>query len=166
MLEIKINGDELHKIAQKEEQLLLDEKPVDWSCVHLPDGTFSILYKNKSYRAECTALDKTLKTALIEVNGRQYRVEIKEPIDRLLKEMGLNERVNRKINQIKAPMPGMVLKIMVEPGQQLQKDDPLLVLEAMKMENIFKTPEAAIVKEIKVKEQTAVEKGQVLIIME
>lgn len=166
MIEIKVNGAETHQVVEKEEQLLLDDQPVTWSSSPLPDGSFSILYGNKSYRAELVELNKELKTVLVKINDQEYKLEMKEPIDRLLEQMGLNQRVAHRVNQIKAPMPGMVLKIMVEIGQQLQKDDPVLILEAMKMENIFKAPEAAVVKEIKVKEHTAVEKGQILVVME
>lgn len=166
MLEIKVNGSAAYKVAQKEEQLLLDDKPVDWSCEPLGDGSFSIILDHRSYRAELLALDAEQKTVRIQVNGRVYDLEISEPIDRLLKKMGLNERVVARTNEIKAPMPGMILNIMVSVGQQLQKGDPVLILEAMKMENIFKAPETAVVKEIKVKEHTAVEKGQVLVVME
>lgn len=80
--------------------------------------------------------------------------------------MGLNNTLQHKINQIKSPMPGMVLDILVRPGQKLAKGDPVLVLEAMKMENVFKAPEDSVVKEIKVKEKTVVEKGQILIALE
>jgi biotin carboxyl carrier protein len=63
-------------------------------------------------------------------------------------------------------MPGMVLKILVVPGQQINKGDGLVILEAMKMENILKAASPAIVKAIKVNERTAVEKGTVLIELE
>jgi biotin carboxyl carrier protein len=63
-------------------------------------------------------------------------------------------------------MPGMVLKVLVTPGQAIQKGDPVLILEAMKMENVFKAAADAVVKEIKVSERTAVEKGEVLIVLE
>jgi len=63
-------------------------------------------------------------------------------------------------------MPGMVLKVLVEPGQRINKGDGMLVLEAMKMENILKASVDATVKSIKVIERTAVEKGAILIELE
>jgi biotin carboxyl carrier protein len=63
-------------------------------------------------------------------------------------------------------MPGMVLRVLVTPGQALAQGDPVLVLEAMKMENVFKAPGEVTVKEVRVRENSAVEKGQVLIIFE
>lgn len=148
------------------EQILLDHKPADWSCEQLPDGSFSILYKNKSYTGRLLEFRKEEKTMRLLVSGQEYEIQIKEPIDKLLQSMGLNNTLQHKINQIKSPMPGMVLDILVRPGQKLAKGDPVLVLEAMKMENVFKAPEDSVVKEIKVKEKTVVEKGQVLIALE
>jgi biotin carboxyl carrier protein len=70
---------------------------------------------------------------------------------------------NQKVNEVKAPMPGLVLNILVEPGQEISKGDGLFVLEAMKMENIIKSPTDAIVKSIEVEKGIAVEKNQVLV---
>jgi biotin carboxyl carrier protein len=60
-------------------------------------------------------------------------------------------------------MPGMVLSVSVAEGQQVQKGDPLLVLEAMKMENVIKSPGEGTVKSIAVKAGAAVEKNALLI---
>ena len=60
-------------------------------------------------------------------------------------------------------MPGLVLKILVQPGDQVKKGEPLLVLEAMKMENVFKASDDVTIKEINVVEKQAVEKGNELI---
>ena len=70
---------------------------------------------------------------------------------------------NQKVNELKAPMPGLVLSIMVQPGDSVVKGDGLMVLEAMKMENIIRTPADGIVKSVDVKKSDAVEKNQVLI---
>ena len=68
-----------------------------------------------------------------------------------------------KVNEIKAPMPGLVLDIRVAEGDEVKKGDSILVLEAMKMENIIKSPTDGIIKKINVKKGIAVEKNQVLI---
>ncbi|HEX5554080.1 MAG TPA: biotin/lipoyl-containing protein [Chitinophagaceae bacterium] len=166
MYEIKINQGKPFRVEKKEEQLLLNDKPADWSCEPLPDGSFSILYHHRSFRAELVEINKEAKTLVMNIDGRQFEAQITEPIDQVLQAMGLNQRASHKVNQIKAPMPGMVLSILVTEGQELGKGDPVLVLEAMKMENVFKAPADALVKEIRVKEKTAVEKGQVLVIFE
>ena len=90
-------------------------------------------------------------------------MKISEPIDLLLSKMGFDAKARNKAEAVKAPMPGMVLRILVEPGQAIKKGDGLIILEAMKMENILKAGADAVVKAIKVTEKTAVEKGTVLI---
>jgi len=72
---------------------------------------------------------------------------------------------DEKMDHVKAPMPGLVLDILVEVGQTINKGDNLLVLEAMKMENIIKASGTGIVKNIKVNKKDAVEKNQLLIEM-
>ena len=68
-----------------------------------------------------------------------------------------------QVNELKAPMPGLIVDVRVQPGQAVFKGDPLLVLEAMKMENILKAPADGIVSAIKVGLRDNVQKGQLLV---
>jgi pyruvate carboxylase subunit B len=67
--------------------------------------------------------------------------------------------------EVKAPMPGLVLRVLVEPGQRVEAGAGLAVLEAMKMENQIKAPVAGAVVAVRVSAGTAVEKGQVLVVL-
>jgi biotin carboxyl carrier protein len=102
-------------------------------------------------------------TAEIKVNGNTYNITSKDQFDILLEQLGFNHLNAGAISDLKAPMPGMVLKVFVQEGDTLQKGDNLFVLEAMKMENIIKAPAGVVVKSIKIKPGDKVEKGQVLI---
>lgn len=126
----------------------------------------SVLYKGKSYEAVLEKIDRSQKTLTLRVAGQKYSVKIEEPMDQLLHSMGLDLSATKKLEPVKAPMPGMILRILVAPGQTLAKGDPLLVLEAMKMENVLKSNGAGTVKSVRVNEGTAVEKGTVLIDLE
>jgi biotin carboxyl carrier protein len=75
----------------------------------------------------------------------------------------MNTAVGSKINTIKAPMPGLIIDLKVQAGSTVKAGDPLLILEAMKMENIIKSSGEGIVKSVKVKKGDSVEKGEVLI---
>ena len=88
---------------------------------------------------------------------------MKDQYDNLLQRLGLDNINSIKLTDLKAPMPGMVLKIMVASGQEVKKGDSLLVLEAMKMENIIKSPADLTIKSVQVKITDKVEKGQVMI---
>ena len=163
MNKIKINDSlEMNVMAQPGE-VTLNDKTMEWDMQQLPDGTFSILANGKSYNATIEQIDRATKQMRLKVNGNDYSLAVKEPIDQLLQKMGLNIGQSKKADAIKAPMPGLVLKILVTEGQELKKGDPVLILEAMKMENVFKAPADAVVKAIRVTERKAVEKGEVLI---
>lgn len=165
MIKAIVNGKSTFAV-NNDTKLTVDNQNVDWSAVKLPSGDYSIIMDGKSYLAQVLRIEKDTKTVVLQVNQQQFEVAIEEPIDQLLASMGIKDAMTKKVNDIKAPMPGLVLKVLVTPGQAIRKGDPVLILEAMKMENVFKAGTDAIVKEIKVTERTAVEKGEVLIVLE
>lgn len=98
-------------------------------------------------------------------SGQTFAEVIDEKTERLRKLMG-DTGSSSKLSVLKAPMPGLILKIEVEPGQEIKKGDGLVIVEAMKMENELKATAPGKVKEIKVKEKQPVEKNEVLIVFE
>jgi len=166
MLQISVNEKEAYSVTNEGGEWLIDGAKVDCDIQLQPNGLVSILYNNKSYTATIEAIDTKAKTMTLSVEGNLQQVSISEPMDQLLASMGMDLKAMQKAEPVKAPMPGMILKILVEPGQQIAKGDGLLILEAMKMENVLKASVDATVKSVNVKEQTAVEKGAVLIELE
>jgi acetyl/propionyl-CoA carboxylase alpha subunit len=124
---------------------------------------FSAIVGNSSYELEIRRNDNSY---LLFYDGISLESLVEdERMARLKKSMGQSgSQVQEK--EIKAPMPGLVITIEVEPGQKVKKSDGMLIIEAMKMENEIKAPFDAVIKEIKVKEKIAVEKNQVLMILE
>lgn len=165
MIKATVNGGSPFTI-QTGTAVTCNEQGVDWSAIQLPAGNYSILMDGRSYNAQVLKVDRDTKTVTLEIGHQVYEVAIEEPIDQLLAAMGIKDAMAHKVNDIKAPMPGLVLKVLVAPGQAIRKGDPVLVLEAMKMENVFKSATDAVVKAIKVAPGTAVEKGEVLIVLE
>lgn len=165
MIKAIVNGKSAFAV-NNDTKVTCDNQEVDWSAVKLPSGDYSVIMDGHSYQAQVLRIEKDTKTVVLQVNQQQFEVAIEEPIDQLLASMGIKDAMTRKVNDIRAPMPGLVLKVLVTPGQAIKKGDPVLILEAMKMENVFKAGSDAIVKEIKVSERTAVEKGEVLIVLE
>jgi acetyl/propionyl-CoA carboxylase alpha subunit len=127
------------------------------------ENRYSIIHENRSYEVEIVKADAETKIVTVKVNGNLYPVALKDRFDELLKSMGMDKVNNAKINELKAPMPGLVLNVLVSEGQEIKKGDPVIVLEAMKMENILKSPADVTVKKIPVKKGEAVEKNQVLV---
>lgn len=126
-------------------------------------SSFHILQNQVSYRCILLKKDESGKNMLISVNDTEYTISLKDKYDVLLEQLGLSNLAAKKIKDIKAPMPGLVLDLKIKEGDELKEGDTILVLEAMKMENMIKCPGAGIVKAIKVKKGEAVEKGQVLV---
>lgn len=134
--------------------------------VPINKDTFHIIKNNVSYQATVLQADFANKSFLININGTEHNIKVADSYDMLVKKMGLNVASSNKMNDLKAPMPGLVLDILVEPGKVFEKGDALLILEAMKMENIIKATGDGIVKSIEVGKGDAVEKGQILLELE
>ncbi|MBN8680835.1 MAG: biotin/lipoyl-binding protein [Chitinophagales bacterium] len=134
----------------------------------VPDGAgkYQIIYQERSYKAELLEADYQARQFSFRINGAKYTLHIADHYERLVKQLGLHTASGVKQNTIKAPMPGLVLNIMVAPGQSVSKGDALLILEAMKMENVLKAANDGTVKSIAVQKGAAVEKGQLLLEME
>ncbi|MBS1782531.1 MAG: biotin/lipoyl-binding protein [Bacteroidetes bacterium] len=166
MLQTTINEQRTISVSPSGNQWLLNESEVSFDMQPLPNGLISILYNENSFTALVEKIDRKTKTLWLNINGQTYSVTIKEEIDQLLSKMGLDLKSMQKTEPVKAPMPGMILKVLVEPGQFIKKGDALIILEAMKMENILKSTSDATVKTVRITEKTAVEKGAILIELE
>jgi biotin carboxyl carrier protein len=166
MYKVKVNGATEYAINRDKETFELDGKNVELDIVNTGNDAYHILHDNKSYRIRVIEVNAAEKKLTIRVNGNDYNLEVKDRFDVLLNQLGMSNLAASKINDIKAPMPGLVLKINVTEGQHITKGEPVLVLEAMKMENVLKAPADAVVKAIKVNIGNAVEKGQVLVVLE
>lgn len=134
-----------------------------WDLVQEKPGSFHVIMNNRSFRADVVKADKQEKTFVILVNGVKHTLSVKDKFDILLQSMGLDNMAANKVNNMKAPMPGLVLDIKVTPGSSVSKGDAIVVLEAMKMENILKSPGDGVIKKVSVQKGMAVEKNQVLV---
>jgi acetyl/propionyl-CoA carboxylase alpha subunit len=145
------------------DSILVNGQPFAWDVSALGDGRYHVLHKGNSYNAELVTADYVAKVFVLKINGQRVELQAKDRFDQLLERMGLSNTVATKVNELKAPMPGLIVDIRVQPGATVQKGDPLLVLEAMKMENILKAPADGTISSIKVELRTNVTKGQVLV---
>ena len=145
--EFKINSDDISKI----------------DTLQTSSNSYHILKENKSFSAEVIEKDFYSKTYTVKVSNSFYEVVISDSLDLLISDMGFAISSARDIDSISAPMPGLILEIHVRIGQAVNEDDPLLILEAMKMENIITSPRDGIIKSISVKKSESVDKNQLLI---
>tara|TARA_B110000116_G_scaffold261028_1_gene264751 strand:+ start:1855 stop:2355 length:501 start_codon:yes stop_codon:yes gene_type:complete len=125
--------------------------------------TWHILKDNMSYYVQWIERNDEAKTYTLKVNGSLIILEAKNEFDILLEKMGMANVGSAKVSKLKAPMPGKVLDVLVTLGQEVVKGDGLVILEAMKMENVLKADDVGVVKSVNVSIGEAVEKNNVLI---
>jgi len=154
-------------VSVNEKEFSVNKSDVDaLDSFNIDDQNLHILDGNLAYAVRALRTDFLNKIMSVSVNGNTYEVQIEDEYDQQVKKMGLLAVTVQKINSIKAPMPGLIVDIMVKVGQEISEGTPLLVLSAMKMENIILSQGEGVVKSIEVKKDDAVEKGQLIIEME
>ncbi len=164
MLQISTGPNQLWEVDYRAaDAVVLNGQPFAWDMATVGAGRFHILHEGRSYNAEVVEADYTAKVLVLKINGQRIELNAKDRFDLLLERLGMSNAATVKVNELKAPMPGLIVDIRVAPGQAVQKGDPLLVLEAMKMENILKAPADGVVSGLKVALRDNVQKGQVLV---
>ncbi len=163
MLKVTVNKANVVEVGNTDQGITVDGKSFIWDIVQLSEGYFHILHHKKSYKAEVVKADKVSKTFTFKINNHIHTVEVKDKFDLLLEKLGMTNGTSSKVNTIKAPMPGLIIDLKVKAGDTVKAGDQLLILEAMKMENILKSAGEGVVKLVKVKKGDTVEKNQVLI---
>jgi acetyl/propionyl-CoA carboxylase alpha subunit len=162
MYKILVNGKEFDVMMNNDQPVIKgSESKAD--ILEYKKGKFHVIRNNRSFNAELISFNPDEKKFVIRVDNQDYHVNIQDKYDVLLHEMGMDIAGGKKVNDIKAPMPGMVLKVLVEAGQAIRKGEAIIVLEAMKMENVLKAASDAVVKKVNVTKGDKVEKNQVLV---
>ncbi len=103
---------------------------------------------------------------VLQVNGKTVELDLESDAERLVRTMASSMASPHAHLFLKAPMPGKIARILVEPGSLVEAGQPVLILEAMKMENELRAPAAGSVRAILVHPQDAVEKNALLLELE
>lgn len=159
-------GEQEFKVGIKEKeaglQVDLGGKEINADLTELKKNKiYSLLMDNRAYDLEIRRKDAEF---VINYGGRKYSGEILEETLARLKSAIPKEILKQK--ELKAPMPGLIVKVEVQEGQVLKAGEGVVIMEAMKMENEIKSHFDGKVKKILVKERQPVDKGQVLIVLE
>ena len=149
--------------SAKIESLFLNDTLIEADIQRSSEREFHVLRNNVSYRIEILKADYETKEFEVRINGNIHKLKAKDKMDLLLESLGMENAASAKIIDLKAPMPGLVLDVLIEEGATTEKGTPLMILEAMKMENVLKATGEAKIKNIPVKKGQNVEKGTILI---
>lgn len=163
MYKASVNNGNNYNIHYAEQEISVNNKLFEWDIHPVSPNLYHVLHQGNSYRLEVVSFLQEEKKCILKINGRKMEIQLKDRYDLLLEKLGMSALGSQKVNQVKAPMPGLILDIKVTEGAEVKKGDPIMILEAMKMENILKSPGDGTVTSIKVKKGDSVEKNQVLI---
>lgn len=162
MLTLKVGSHQI-SLEERDGKMYQANKEVDFSWEVEKDRLYHISYNSTSYQVLIHRVDLGENLVEIEINGKRATVSLESHMERLLKELGMSSSAEKKLDLLKAPMPGLIKRIYVKEGDEVETGDALLILEAMKMENVIKATGEGTVSEIAVKENASVEKDALLL---
>lgn len=142
----------------------VDGKKYSVDLMHTADGTFSILEGGHSYNIELVPRPEAKKYTAYTLY-QSYDLEVIDAEARYLKNRGKNGFDSGE-NSISSPMPGKVVKVLVDVGDVVKEGETVIIISAMKMESEYKAPKDGIVKKVNVKNDDTIEGNQVLIELE
>ena len=156
-------GERTFDITVADDHLVVDGEERTYTFEVLREGYVSLIVDGRSVPVSVEPVgDDQLE---VTIDGQRTTVRVKDERDLLLDEFGLGEDAAGG-GEVRAPMPGLVLDVLVEEGDEVTTDEGLLVLEAMKMENELKAPSGGVVTAIHAAGGDAVDKGALLIEIE
>ncbi|MFH1010307.1 MAG: biotin/lipoyl-containing protein [bacterium] len=153
-----------YEVAFEKDRILVNGFPVPVEL--LPASHKALVRARIGNQIVDFPMDFTDEGARILFAGHDYVVQFEDYRRRMLRSLGAAGEQRRAAVSVKAPMPGLVVKIEAKVGQNVTKGQGVIVVEAMKMENEVRAPDSGVVKEIRVKERQTVEKGEVLVVIE
>lgn len=154
--EIEINDDD---------RILVGGQPVELDFKSMSEGQpiYSLILDGKSYEAIIELTDEGWQVML---RGQMYLIDIEDERQRRLRMASGGISTQSGELKLKAPMPGLIVDVPVEAGQEVEKGDNLIILESMKMQNEIKSPRQGKVARINCKSGDSVNQNQVLLILE
>ena len=133
-----------------------------WDWKQLASGVFDVRMGNRNVRIERMEGPDEKGNVTVRVNGVVQILQVLGHQQLLLESMGMDSGAEVQEKNVESPMPGQILQVMVTPGSEVEEGDSLLVLEAMKMENVIRAPRAGVIEEVHAQVGKAVEKAAVL----
>ena len=142
-------------------RITLDGTRVDADVAEVEPGVFSVLLRGASHEVRVTPRGDGMLTA--QSGNDEFAVEVADPRAWRGRRHGGVEAEGRQ--QITAPMPGKVVRVLVRVGDEVEAGQGLVVVEAMKMQNEVRSPKSGIVERLMAKEGQPVNAGEVLAVV-
>jgi pyruvate carboxylase subunit B len=159
---VEIQGTE-YTISLVNGKLTMGGQALPGTIENAGPGGFSVLLGERSIRV--VSFGKNGKYEVL-CDGIPLEVAVDTERSRLLKEYASTSKKTARVDELRAPMPALVVRVEVKKGEEVVEGQGLVVLEAMKMENELKATHPGRVKDIRVEKGKAVEKGELLLVLE
>jgi len=166
MIEAKIEDFTFQLVREDTGEISINDQPYQTTFHQQAPGLWQISHDDNHYKIFVQEIDLREKVVTAIVNGKKVQVQLSGRGEQLIDQLGLRAAFSRKVEEVRSPMPGLIHAIMVSPGIEVRSGDPLVILEAMKMENVIKAPADGIVAAIHVEEKASVTKNTLLISFE
>ena len=159
-------NENIHELELNEEKstAVFGDNSQPYSFHRQENGRYLLRVGTKLYKIDNVSYDK--HTIEFSMNGNWCKVDVRDERDLLLDKLGFKTSAELGEGQLNAPMPGKILEIMVEEGDEVEADDPVAILEAMKMENELKAPVSGTVTTIAASTGDSLEKNALILEIE
>jgi biotin carboxyl carrier protein len=157
-------GDKKYEIEIRSSgEIILDGEQLTADFQSVADQPiYSLLLEGQSFEASIYPTDQAIQVLL---HGQLIDVEVEDERQRRLRETSGGQVIQSGDLHMKAPMPGMVVSIPVEEGQEVASGENLIILESMKMQNELKAPRDGMISRLRVKQGDRVDQHQILLIL-
>lgn len=134
--------------------------PVRFDFKHIHGELYSLLVNDRSYSVQINSADGADE---IRLGPHIFNAVVEDAQSLALRRLKAQAQPANSDVIIKAPMPGLITRILTAPGETVRAGQALIVIEAMKMENELKAPSDGVIAEVLAEAQSPVDKGAVLI---
>ncbi len=156
-----IDGQDFTIDIDRDDHITIGDRPINIDLESI-DGRslFSLILDGASYEVFVELHEGRY---YVTIEGDRYEVQVEDERIKQLRELSGAKHEEAGELQIKAPMPGLVVDVIVSKGQHVSPGDGVVILEAMKMENEIRAPGAGIVDTIRVTAGQTVNQGDVMV---
>ena len=158
---VSVNSSKLNIKVLNDNELTVDDEKFNYELLPVCDHSFILKLNNRVFELTSEKLKSDLFKVLVQ--GYQSEVTVRTALqEKAFKLLESSASFHHHHMNVKAPMPGLILKVRKKVGEQVELGESVIILEAMKMENDLKATASGIIENIFVTEGSAVEKGIIL----
>lgn len=155
-----VDGQDHEIEVERAGEVTMDEVARVTDLRAIDGSSYSLLLDNRSYEVFA---ERQAGRWVIMIDGDQFMVDVEDARLKLLRAMGGAAHEETGAAAVVAPMPGLVVKVLVAPGDAVEANQGVLILEAMKMENELRSPRAGVVRQVNAVPGQTVAQGDLLV---